>query len=121
MRISDWSSDVCSSDLCGLVAFTVRNGIGSADPILIDTAKNVIVGRGAFSFRDESMAFGMRANAKTFSLFSGQSPVGLAGYFAAPAIKPISPELLTRAGAGHTAGVSAYPPAPLTAFFAPAP
>src|SRR3546814_14802075 len=64
MRISDWSSDVCSSDLCGLVAFTVRNGIGSADPILIDTAKNVIVGRGAFSFRDESMEFGMRADAK---------------------------------------------------------
>src|SRR3546814_6446517 len=38
---------------CGLIAFTVRDGIGAADPILIDTEKNVIAGRGAFSFRSE--------------------------------------------------------------------
>ena len=36
---------------CGLIGFTVRNGIAAADPILIDTQKNVIVGRGGFSFK----------------------------------------------------------------------
>src|SRR3546814_21125570 len=71
---------------CGLIAFTVRDGIGAADPILIDTEKNVIAGRGAFSFKDGSLALAMEADAKTFSLFSAQSPVGLGGYFAAPAI-----------------------------------
>src|SRR3546814_12329202 len=94
MRISDWSSDVCSDGRiaiilpkgtfwtrnvqlaeldvgtffqklvmgklkkpveinCGLIAFTVRDGIGAADPILIDTEKKVIAGRGAFSFKED--------------------------------------------------------------------
>jgi AsmA family protein len=103
---------------CGLVAFTVRNGMGRADPILIDTAKNVITGRGGFSFKDERLDIGIRADAKKFSLFSGQSPVGLGGYFAAPQIRPISPQLLTRAGIGL--GVAALmPPAALLAFVDP--
>ncbi len=85
---------------CGLIAFTVRNGIAAADPILIDTKKNVILGRGGFSFKSEAIDMAIRADGKTFSLFSGQSPVGVGGYFAAPNINPISGELLTRSGAG---------------------
>ncbi len=104
---------------CGLIAFTVRNGIGSADPILIDTQKNVITGRGAFSFKDELLDLGMRADAKTISLFSGQSPVGIGGYFAAPAINPISPQLLTRAGVGVAAGVLLSPLGAVIAFIDP--
>ena len=69
---------------CGLIAFTVRNGIAAADPILIDTHKNVILGRGGFSFRTEAVDLAFRADGKKFSLFSGQSPVGVGGYFAAP-------------------------------------
>ena len=75
---------------CGLIAFTVRNGIAAADPILIDTKKNVMLGRGGFSFKTEAIDMAVRADAKTFSLFSGQSPVGVKGYFAAPKIDPIS-------------------------------
>lgn len=103
---------------CGLVAFTVRDGLARADPILIDTAKNIIAGRGGFSFRDERVDIGIRADAKKFSLFSGQSPVGLGGYFAAPRIQPISSQLLARAGIGL--GVAALvPPAALLAFIDP--
>src|SRR3546814_5623066 len=29
MRISDWSSDVCSSDLAGIPAFFTRSGVGT--------------------------------------------------------------------------------------------
>src|SRR3546814_15120023 len=89
---------------CGLIAFTVRDGIGAADPILIDTEKNVIAGRGAFSFKDESLAMAMEADAKTFSLFSAQSPGGLGGNFASPAIHPVRPELIERTGEGVEAG-----------------
>ncbi|PTQ13602.1 AsmA family protein [Sphingomonas oleivorans] len=85
---------------CGLIAFTVRQGLASADPILIDTRQNVMIGRGGFSFRDESLNLAFRADAKKFSLFSGQSPVGLGGHFAAPRIDVISPELMARGGAG---------------------
>jgi uncharacterized protein involved in outer membrane biogenesis len=101
---------------CGLIAFTVRNGVAAADPILIDTRKNVILGRGGFSFRSEAIDFAVRADAKKFSLFSAQSPVGVNGYFAAPGINPISPQLLTRAGAGVALGVVASPLAAVLAF-----
>lgn len=101
---------------CGLVGFTVRDGIAAADPILIDTRKNVIVGRGGFSFRTEAIDLAIRADAKKFSLFSGQSPVGLNGYFSAPALDVISPQLVGRAGAGLGLAVAATPLAGILAF-----
>lgn len=104
---------------CGLIAFTVRDGVAAADPILIDTKKNVILGRGGFSFRSEAIDMAVRADAKTFSLFSGQSPVGVDGYFAAPAINPISGDLVGRAGAGLGLAAVATPVAGLLAFVDP--
>jgi uncharacterized protein involved in outer membrane biogenesis len=101
---------------CGAVAFTVRNGVAAADPILIDTEKNVIAGRGGFSFRTEALDLAFRADGKKFSLFSGQSPVGVGGYFSQPSINPISPELLTRAGAGIGLGLVATPIGAVLAF-----
>ena len=80
---------------CGLIGFTVRNGVAAADPILIDTSKNVIVGRGGFSFRTEALDLAFRADGKKFSLFSGQSPVGLNGHFASPGIQAVSYTHLT--------------------------
>lgn len=101
---------------CGLVAFTVRDGVAGADPILIDTAKNVIVGRGGFSFQTEAMDLGIRADAKKFSLASGQSPVRLGGTFADPSLAVISPELLGRTGAALGLAIAAVPPAAILAF-----
>ena len=101
---------------CGLIAFTVRNGVAAADPILIDTKKNVVTGRGGFSFRTEAIDFAVRADAKTFSLFSLQSPIGVNGYFARPGINVISPQLVARAGVGLGLGVFASPLAGILAF-----
>lgn len=101
---------------CGLIGFTVRKGIAAADPVLIDTTKNVIVGRGGFSFRNEAMDLAFRADGKKFSLFSGQSPVSLGGYFAKPAINPISGDLFLRGGTAVALGVVASPLASVLAF-----
>ncbi|MBC9034434.1 AsmA family protein [Sphingomonas sp. JC676] len=101
---------------CGLIGFTVRNGIAAADPILIDTQKSVMLGRGGFSFKNESVDLAFRADAKKFSIFSGQSPVGIGGYFARPGIDVISPDLLTRAGAGLGLAMVASPLAAVIAF-----
>jgi uncharacterized protein involved in outer membrane biogenesis len=101
---------------CGLIAFTVRDGVAVADPILIDTRKNVMIGRGSFSFKEESLDLALRADGKKFSLFSGQSPIGVGGYFASPVIDPISPELLARGGAGLALGAFASPFAAILAF-----
>ncbi|PCG13798.1 MAG: AsmA family protein [Sphingomonas sp.] len=104
---------------CGLVAFTVRGGLAAADPILIDTTKNVILGRGGFSFRSEGVDIAVRADAKKFSLFSGQSPVGITGTFAQPGLNVITPQLLARAGAGLGLAVVATPLAGILAFVDP--
>ncbi|MEJ7934411.1 AsmA family protein [Sphingobium sp. AN558] len=101
---------------CGLIAFTVRDGVAAADPILIDTAKNVMTGRGGFSFKDESLDFAFRADGKKISLFSGQSPVGINGYFARPGISVISPELIARGGSAVALGIVGTPIASLLAF-----
>lgn len=101
---------------CGLIGFTVRNGIAAADPILIDTSKNVMIGRGGFSFKNESLDLAFRADSKKFSLFSGQSPVGINGYFAKPGINPISGDLIARAGAGLGLAAVATPLAGILAF-----
>lgn len=101
---------------CGLIAFTVRNGVAAADPILIDTARNVVTGRGGFSFKTEAIDLAVRADAKNFSLFSGQSPVGIKGYFAAPHLDVISPQLLARAGVGLGLAAAVSPPALILAF-----
>jgi AsmA family protein len=104
---------------CGLIAFTVRNGVAAADPILIDTTRNVITGRGNFSFKDESLNLALRADGKKFSLVSLQSPVGINGYFARPGLQVITPELLTRAGVGAGLGLIASPLAAVIAFIDP--
>jgi uncharacterized protein involved in outer membrane biogenesis len=104
---------------CGLIAFTVRNGIAAADPILIDTKKNVIGGRGGFSFKTEALDLAIEADAKTFSMFSAQSPIGVQGYFAAPKIDPISGELVARAGVGLGLLALVSPLAAVVAFVDP--
>ncbi len=100
---------------CGLVAFTVKDGVGQADPVFFDTNRANITGTGKFSFVDESLDFSIRGRSKEFSLFSGQSPIGIRGYFAAPTVHPISKQLIARAGAGVGLGLL-FPPAAVLAF-----
>jgi uncharacterized protein involved in outer membrane biogenesis len=101
---------------CGVVAFTVTNGRAVADPITIDTDSAVFTGRGSFNFGDEALAMSLEGDSKRFSLFSGQSPIGINGVFADPSINPISGELVGRAVAGLALGVVASPIAAIAAF-----
>jgi uncharacterized protein involved in outer membrane biogenesis len=104
---------------CGLIAFTVKDGIAAADPILIDTDANVMAAKGGFSFKDESLNLMFRADAKKISVFSGQSPVGIGGYFAAPKLQIVTPQLLARGGAAIALGVVGTPVAAVLAFVDP--
>ena len=101
---------------CGLVGFTVRRGIAAADPILIDTQKSVMLGRGGFSFRNETIDLAFRADSKKFSLFAGQSPIGVKGTFSQPGYDVVSDQLLARAGAGLGLAIVATPLAGVLAF-----
>jgi len=104
---------------CGLIAFSVKDGIGAADPILIDTDANVMAAKGGFSFKDESVNIQFRADAKKFSVFSGQSPVNIGGTFAQPKLGIITPQLLARGGAAVALGVLGTPVASVLAFVDP--
>ena len=104
---------------CGLIAFTVRRGLAAADPILLDTKNNVILGRGGFSFGSEAVDLAFKADSKKFSLFSGQSPVGIGGTFTDWKLNVVSPQLLARAGAGLGLAVVGTPVAALLAFVDP--
>lgn len=101
---------------CGVLAFTVRDGKAVADPIVFDTTRANYRGRGGFDFADESLALSIEGDSKEFSLFSGQSPIGINGWFAAPTINPISGELLARGAAGVALGIAASPLAAVLAF-----
>lgn len=101
---------------CGVAAFTVRDGVSTADPVIFDTSRAVYVIKGQFSFKDESLALALRGKSKEFSVFSGQSPIGLDGYFAAPKVKPVSNELLARAGASVALGIVGTPVAAILPF-----
>ncbi len=101
---------------CGVLAFTVTGGKAVADPILFDTTRANYRGRGGFDFADESLSMSIEGDSKEFSIFSGQSPIGINGWFAAPSVNPISKELIARGGAAVALGVVASPLAAILAF-----
>ena len=101
---------------CGVAAFTVRDGVAATDPVVFDTGRAVYTMKGQFSFRDESIGLALRGRSKELSFFSGQSPIGIHGYFAAPGVNPISKELIGRAGASVLLGIVATPVAAILPF-----
>lgn len=110
------NSDKSTRIRCGLIAFTVKDGIAEADPILISTEETELMATGKVSFKDESLDLDFRGLSKDFSLVAGQSPIKIGGYFAAPVINPISGELAARTGAAVALGLLATPLAALAAF-----
>jgi uncharacterized protein involved in outer membrane biogenesis len=101
---------------CGVAAFTVRDGVAAADPVIFDTGRAVYSMKGQFSFKDESLGLALRGKSKELSLFSGQSPIGVGGYFAAPTVNPVSKELIARAGASVLLGIVGTPVAAILPF-----
>lgn len=101
---------------CGLAAFTVNDGVARADPVIFDTGRAVYRMNGQFSFKDEGLGLSLRGKSKELSLFSGQSPIGIDGWFAAPKVNPISKELLARGGASILLGIVATPVAAILPF-----
>ncbi len=101
---------------CGLAAFTVNDGVARADPVIFDTGRAVYRMNGQFSFKDEGIGLSLRGKSKELSLFSGQSPIGVGGWFAAPKVNPISKELVARGGASVLLGIVATPVAAILPF-----
>lgn len=69
---------------CGLIAFTVRGGIATADPILIDTDGNALAGHGRIDLRDETVTLSLSADSKRFAWRSQPARVTVNGTLADP-------------------------------------
>ncbi len=101
---------------CGVAAFTVTDGVSVTDPVIFDTGRAVYTMKGQFSFKDESLGLALRGKSKEISFFSGQSPIGVGGYFAAPKVNPVSKELIARAGTSVLLGIVGTPVAAILPF-----
>ncbi|OJY61884.1 MAG: hypothetical protein BGP16_15190 [Sphingobium sp. 66-54] len=71
---------------CGLVAFTVRDGIATADPILIDTDGNAISGEGRIDLRTETVDLRLSADGKRFAFRGQPARVRVSGPLADPLV-----------------------------------
>ena len=71
---------------CGLIAFTVRDGIATADPILIDTDGNALSGEGRIDLRDETVDLRLSADGKRFAFRGQPARVRVSGSLADPLV-----------------------------------
>ncbi|WP_419808622.1 AsmA family protein [Sphingomonas sp.] len=71
---------------CGAIAFTVRDGVGTTDPLLIDTAAHVLSGQGSIDLREERLDLRLAAGSKSFSLFGRPNPVTIGGTWRDPVV-----------------------------------
>jgi uncharacterized protein involved in outer membrane biogenesis len=71
---------------CGLVAFTVRDGLATTDPILIDTQGNALTGQGSIDLRDETVDLQLSADGKRFAFRSQPARVHVGGTLADPLV-----------------------------------
>ncbi|MBN8817521.1 MAG: AsmA family protein [Sphingomonas sp.] len=69
---------------CGLIAFTVRDGVATADPILIDTDDHVLSGSGRIDLRAERLDMRLSAQGKGFAFFGRPSPLLIGGTLSDP-------------------------------------
>src|SRR3546814_19057661 len=64
MRISDWSSDVCSSDLAGLASVSIGEGASAADQ------QSTALGAFSYARATDSVAIGSRSVANEYQVVS---------------------------------------------------
>lgn len=77
---------------CGLIAFTVDNGIARADPALLDTRDHLIKATGSIDLRAQRLDMRLSAEGKAFALFARPNPVRISGSMWSPELirEPVS-------------------------------
>jgi len=83
---------------CGVASFRVRNGVMSAESILIDTETVLIAGTGAINLGDETMDIELRGEPKEIRLVRINAPVTLRGRLRSPQIGVDAGEVATQTG-----------------------
>jgi len=94
---------------CFVADLALRRGVLSTRTVLLDTEDSLISGRGDINLGEERLDYGLRTEAKHFTVGSLPTDILIGGTFSAPRVRPEMVELGARAGAAVGLGIIALP------------
>ncbi len=97
---------------CLVSDFSITAGMATAKTFLLDTASDVVIGKGDINFGDETLHLNLSPKNKSFTLMSLRTPVDITGTFRKPDFHVETFDLAARVGAAVGLGV-VFPPAAL--------
>ncbi len=101
---------------CGVLHFTARNGVFSADRLIIDTDPMLIDGGGVINLDTETLAFKVRGHPKTFQLLRVMAPINVSGQILHPQVHVEKGQAIAQAGAAVALSAVLSPVAVLLPF-----
>lgn len=101
---------------CGVVHFTGKGGVLSADRLIVDTGPVLIDGGGFVNLDTETMSFTVRGHPKKFQLVRLMAPITLKGPMLAPKLAVDKSRVLAQGGAALALGAVLSPAAVLLPF-----
>ncbi len=104
---------------CGVLHFTGKDGVLSADRLIVDTGPVLIDGGGAVNLDTEKLSFTVRGHPKTFQLVRLYAPITLSGPLLAPKLSVQKGTALAQGGAALVLATLLSPVAVLLPFVDP--
>jgi uncharacterized protein involved in outer membrane biogenesis len=104
---------------CALASFRARDGILNAQNILLDTDVERAAGRGWIDLKNETLAFNVAGNAKSFRLLRMNAPISITGSLTHPKIGVQAAHALSQGGLAVALGALVNPFAALIATIDP--
>jgi uncharacterized protein involved in outer membrane biogenesis len=107
---------------CLVADFQARDGVLTADPLLLDTEHTLVTGEGRVMLKDERLDLRLVAQPKDGSIFALRGPIDIQGDLSKPEVKPELGNAIARTAAAVGLGIVAGPAAiiPLVQFGTPA-
>lgn len=94
---------------CIIADFGVTQGLMKTQPLVVDTTKSNIVGKGEINLRDEKLDLRLTAHPKSPSILSARAPLIVKGTFKDPTAYPDPKYLAARAAASVVLGALLTP------------
>ena len=104
---------------CALASFRARDGILNAQNVLLDTDVERATGRGWIDLKNETLAFNVAGNAKSFRLLRMNAPISITGSLSHPKIGVQAGHALSQGGLAVALGALVNPFAALIATIDP--
>jgi len=98
---------------CLVSDFALRHGVLDTRTLLVDTGEANVTGKGSVNFRDETVSYQLRTEAKHFSIGSLPAPVDITGKLKSPRVLPDAGALAARGAAAVGLGLLLTPLAAL--------